>query len=213
MSAVYTLDRGSNTLLDGTGRRFDAEKRAWLPRSKAKAASGKAEMLDAIAAVGWLQRESGYPLREPIGVIGPRDATPRQMAAALEVGELLGDCRLVVLCGGRQGVMQAVCEGLARVGGLSIGLLPEADASRANPFVNVVIATGIGEARNAVIARASFALIAIGNSPGTLSEVALGTHFGKPIIGLEGAAKLDGVRHVANAKEAVERVAETVLSA
>jgi hypothetical protein len=63
------------------------------------------------------------------------------------VGELLGDCRLTVLCGGRQGVMQAVCEGVARVGGLSIGLLPDADASQANPFVSVPLATGIGEAR------------------------------------------------------------------
>ena len=63
------------------------------------------------------------------------------------VGELLGDCRLTVLCGGRQGVMQAVCEGVARVGGLSIGLLPDTDASHANPFVSVPLATGIGEAR------------------------------------------------------------------
>ena len=109
--------------------------------------------------------------------------------------------------------MQAVCEGVARVGGLSIGLLPETDAAQANPFVNVAIATGIGEARNALIARASFCLIAIGDSLGTLSEVALGRHFGKAVIGLEGAAKLSGVTHVANARDAVERVAEAILGA
>jgi len=61
--------------------------------------------------------------------------------------------------------MQAVCEGVARVGGLSICLLPDTDASQANPFVSVPLATGIGEARNALIARASFCLIAIGDSP------------------------------------------------
>jgi SLOG-like protein len=130
---IFAIDRMSNTLLDAAGRRFDPEQRTWLPASRKKARSGKAEMMDAIAAVGWLQRESSYPLREPIGVVGPRQATAAQLAAALKVGELLGDCRLTVLCGGRQGVMQAVCEGEARVGGLSIGLLPEAMRGRRIP--------------------------------------------------------------------------------
>jgi hypothetical protein len=212
MSAVFTLDRATNTFLDAAGRRFDPEQRKWLPASRKKARPGKAEMLDAIAAVTWLQRESNYPLRQPIGVIGPREATPRQLAAALKVGELLGDCGLTVLCGGRQGVMQAVCEGVARVGGLSIGLLPETDMSQANPFVGVAIATGIGEARNALIARASFCLIAIGDSLGTLSEVALGRQFGKTVIGLEGAATVEGVQHVGTARDAVERAAEAILA-
>ena len=107
--------------------------------------------------------------------------------------------------------MQAVCEGVARVGGLALGLLPEADSSNANPFVGVAIATGIGEARNALIARASFCLIAIGDSFGTLSEVALARQFGKLVIGLEGAADVEGVQHVGSAREAVERTAEAIL--
>ena len=109
--------------------------------------------------------------------------------------------------------MQAVCEGVARVGGTSIGLLPDADPSLANSFASIVIATGIGEARNALIARASFCLIAIGNSYGTLSEVALGRQFHKLVIGMEGAAQLDGVVHVESTQVAVERVAEAVLGA
>ena len=169
------------------------------------------EEVDAIVAVTWLQRESGHPLRVPIGVIGPREATDAQLAAALEVGELLGDCRLTVICGGRQGVMQAVCEGAARVGGLSIGLLPETDPAAANPYLGVAIATGIGEARNALIARASFCLIAIGDSFGTLSEVALARQFGKLVIGLEGAADVGGMRHVGTAREAVAMAAEAIL--
>jgi uncharacterized protein (TIGR00725 family) len=210
MGETYRIDRSSNTLFDANARRFDAEERRWLAAPKKKTA-GRLEEIDVIAAVNWLQRESNYPLREPIGVIGPRAATAAQLAAALKVGELLGDCRLTVLCGGRQGVMQAVCEGVTRVGGLSIGLLPDTDASEANPFVSVPIATGIGEARNALIARASFCLIAIGDSLGTLSEVALGRHFGKTVIGLEGAAKLEGVKHVASARDAVHCVAEKIL--
>ena len=211
MSTAFTLDRAGNTLLDAARRRFDPVQRKWLSAPRKKARGGSLEPLDAIGAVTWLQRESNYPLREPVGVIGPREATPRQLAAALKVGELLGDCGLTVLCGGRQGVMQAVCEGVARVGGLSIGLLPETDASHANPFVNVIVATGIGEARNALIARASFCLIAIGDSLGTLSEVALGRQFGKRVIGLEGAADVEGVQQVDTAREAVARVAEAIL--
>jgi len=210
MSGTFRLDRANGTLLDGAGRRFDPVTRRWEPADAATRADAL-EQIDAIAAVTWLQRESGDPLRVPIGVIGPRDATDAQLAAALEVGELLGDCRLTVICGGRQGVMQAVCEGVSRVGGLSIGLLPETDPAAANPYVNVAIATGIGEARNALIARASFCLIAIGDSFGTLSEVALGRQFGKLVVGLEGAAKVEGVRRVDTAREAVTMAAEAVL--
>jgi uncharacterized protein (TIGR00725 family) len=210
MSATFRLDRESGTLLDGMSRRFDPFARHWDPTTAA-ARTEALEELDAIAAVTWLQRESGHSVRIPIGVIGPREATAAQLAAALEVGELLGDCRLTVICGGRQGVMQAVCEGVARVGGWSIGLLPEADPATANPFVGVAIATGIGEARNALIARASFCLIAVGSSFGTLSEVALGRQFGKLVIGLEGAATVEGVRHVNTARDAVEIAAQAVL--
>ena len=211
MSATFRLDRAQGALFDVGGRRFDPIQRGWHFAATKKAPDTELETLDVLAALTWLQRESGYPMRVPVGVIGPREATAAQLAAALKVGELLGDCRLTVLCGGRQGVMQAVCEGVARVGGLSIGLLPEADASEANRFVGVAIATGIGEARNALIARASFCLIAIGNSLGTLSEVALGRQFGKLVVGLEGAANVEGVQHVTGPKEAAERVAETIL--
>jgi uncharacterized protein (TIGR00725 family) len=108
--------------------------------------------------------------------------------------------------------MQSVCEGVKRVGGTSIGILPDPDPSHANPFVDVILATGIGEARNALVARAAFCLIAIGNSFGTLSEVALGRQFGKLVVGVEGAAQVDGVLHVANARAAVEAVAAALLN-
>ena len=211
MNAIFELDRAARELYDVQGRRFDAVTRTWtFVRSAEK--SAQCERVDALAAVNWLQRESGHPLRIPVGVIGPRDATPAQLAAALRIGELLADCGLTVLCGGRHGVMQAVCEGVARVGGVSIGLLPDADATHANPFVGVALATGIGEARNALIARASLCLVAVGDSFGTLSEVALGRHFGKLVIGLEGAAQVDGVIHVDNPQAAVELVAGVVLA-
>lgn len=210
MNDTFDLDRASRELYDSQGRRFDVVTRTWtFVRSAEK--SARCERVTVLAAVNWLMRESGHPLRVPVGVIGPREATQAQMAAALRVGELLGDCGLTVVCGGRQGVMQAVSEGVARVGGLSIGLLPGPDPSEANHFVGVAIATGIGEARNALIARAAFALICVGDSFGTLSEVALGRQFGKLVVGLEGAADVDGVVLVDTPQAAVEKVAAAVL--
>ncbi|HEY2862271.1 MAG TPA: hypothetical protein VGK37_01450 [Casimicrobiaceae bacterium] len=214
MNATFRLDRGAGILSDAKGRRFDAARRVWVA-DEAHAAGrdrqDEAESVDAIAAATWLQRESGRPLRVPIGVVGPREATVAQCAAAEEVGALLAGCGFAVICGGRQGVMQAACEGAARNGGLSIGVLPDADPALANPFVGIAIATGIGEARNALIARAAFCLVAIGDSFGTLSEVALGRQFGKLVIGLQGAAQVDGVHHVASPHAAVSMVAELAL--
>jgi uncharacterized protein (TIGR00725 family) len=205
----FQLDAGRETLTDASGRRFEPVTRTWLPAQRSLPAD--AAHIDGIAAATWLQRESPHPLRIPIGVVGPREASAAQLKAALEVGELLADCGFIVVCGGRQGVMQAVCEGVARNGGMSIGLLPETDPSQANHYVSVALATGIGEARNALIARASLCLVAIGDSFGTLSEVALARHFGKRVFGLEGAARVDGVEHVADPRDAVTRVAETAL--
>jgi uncharacterized protein (TIGR00725 family) len=210
MATYFELDRARETLSDPSARRFDPVTRSWLP-ADGGAAVTPGTRVDAIGAATWLQRESSHPLRIPIGVVGPREASGAQLKAALEVGELLAECGFIVVCGGRQGVMQAVCEGVARNGGTSIGLLPENDPSQANHYVTVALATGIGEARNALIARAALCLVAIGDSFGTLSEVALGRHFGKRVFGLEGAARVEGVEHVAGAREAVTRVAETAL--
>jgi len=210
MNVTFELDRTARELRDGSGNRFDPLTRKWTADQSRQRSPG-VEHVDVITAVAWLQRESQHPLRMPIGVIGPRAASTGQLHAAVEVGELLAECGLVVICGGREGVMQAVCEGVKRVGGRSIGLLPDTEPSPANTFVSVILATGIGEARNALIARAAFSLIAIGDSYSTLSEVALRRQFGKLVVGLEGAARLEGVEHVAHARAAVERVALTVL--
>jgi uncharacterized protein (TIGR00725 family) len=211
MPNQFTLDAAREQLFDAAGRRFDPVTRAWQ-RAGPNAPAPIGPSLDVIAAATWLQRESSHPLRVPIGVIGPRDASPAQLGTALAVGELLAECGFVVVCGGRQGVMQAVCDGVARKGGTSVGLLPDTDPSHANPYVSIAVATGIGEARNALIARASLCLVAIGDSFGTLSEVALGRHFGKRVFGLEGASRVDGVEHVDDPRDAVARVAATALA-
>ncbi len=207
MNATYRLDRPAGTLFDGAGRSWDRQQRRWV----AATTSAAGEAVDAVGALGWLQREGGRPIRTPVGVIGPREASAAQLAAAEAVGQGLAAMGLAVVCGGRHGVMEAVCRGVANGGGISIGLLPDADPLFANPFVDVVIATGIGEARNALITRAALCLVAIGDSFGTLSEVAFGRQFGKLVIGLEGAANVDGVVHVDTAAAALALVAAFAL--
>lgn len=209
MNVTYRLNRTQGLLFDASGRRFDPQQRTWVEASTP--ATG--ELVDSIAAATWLQRQSGAPVRVPVGVIGPREASSAQLLAAEQVGYGLANMGFVVICGGRGGVMEAVCRGAAGASGMSIGLLPDADPRFANPHVGIVIATGIGEARNALIARASLCLVAIGDSFGTLSEVALGRQFGKRVIGLEGAARVEGVVNVATIEQALDEVAHTALGA
>jgi uncharacterized protein (TIGR00725 family) len=205
---MLTLDEDAGILRDAaSGRRFDAAKRMWEPGRPAPGSP-----VSVLAAATWLQRRSPHRVRQPVGVIGPRDTGAAQLAAAEAVGRGLAEMGLSVVCGGRQGVMEAVCRGVANASGISIGLLPEPDASLANSFVTIPLATGIGEARNALVARAAFCLIAIGDSYGTLSEVALGLQFGKTVIGLEGAAAVAGVRHLDSAAAAITAVARLVLA-
>ncbi len=208
MNVTFRLDRARNLLFDASGHRFDPQLRSWT--NSTTPVSG--EVVDSIAAATWLQRGSGAPVRVPIGVIGPRDATDQQLAAAQDIGRGLASMGFVVICGGRHGVMEAVCRGAAAAGGVTIGMLPDADPTFANPYVGIVIATGIGEARNALIARASLCLVAIGDSFGTLSEVALSRQFGKRVIGLEGAAQVDGVVHLASVDEALAALARCALN-
>jgi uncharacterized protein (TIGR00725 family) len=204
---MLALDRSVNALFDGA-RRFDPAARSWHDATP----SASAEQITLRDAVAWLQRESGQRLRTPVGVIGPRDVNAEQLATAEAIGAGLGRMGLALVCGGRQGVMEAVCRGSAAHGGVSIGLLPETEPDLANAYVTVPIATGIGEARNALVARAALCLVVIGDSYGTLSEVALGLQFGKRVFGLAGASQIKGVRTCRNADEALEAVARAALA-
>ncbi len=118
-----------------------------------------------------------------IGVIGGSRATAAEKAAAQTVGQLLAESGAVLVCGGRGGVMEAACRGAKAAGGLTIGILLGARRRRANPYVDIPIPTGIGEARNAIIARTAQAVIGIGGSYGTLSEIAFALAFGTPVVG------------------------------
>jgi uncharacterized protein (TIGR00725 family) len=98
--------------------------------------------------------------------------------------------------------MEGACKGAGHGGGTTIGILPGLDRAEANPFVDVAVPTGLGEARNALVVRAADSLIAVGGGYGTLSEVALALKAGKPVVGLE-SFDLDGVIAAGSPAEAV----------
>jgi uncharacterized protein (TIGR00725 family) len=120
-----------------------------------------------------------------IAVIGASDATAEDEARAEAVGTALGQAGATVVCGGLGGVMAAACRGAKSAGGLTIGILPGDDRAAANPWVDVAIPTGLGEARNALVVRTADAIVAVGGEYGTLSEIALALRAGKPVVGLD----------------------------
>jgi uncharacterized protein (TIGR00725 family) len=101
--------------------------------------------------------------------------------------------------------MEAACRGAKDAGGTTIGILPGADRGAANQFVDFAIPTGLGEARNALVARSADGLIAVGGAYGTLSEIAFALKAGKPVAGL-GSWDVDGVTVVDSPEAAVESI-------
>lgn len=120
-----------------------------------------------------------------VAVIGAASCGPAEAEAAETVGRVLAAGGATVLCGGRGGVMEAACRGARAVGGLTVGILPGDDPAAANPYVDLSIATGLGEARNAIIARTARAVVAIGGRYGTLSEIAFALKHKLPVVGVK----------------------------
>jgi hypothetical protein len=137
-----------------------------------------------------------------IGVIGAGECDAELGRLAEEVGRGIAEAGAVLVSGGMGGVMEAACRGAKSAGGLTVGILPGPDRGGANECVDIAIATGIGEARNLAIIRTSDALIAVGGSYGTLSEIGFALKMGKKVIGLR-TWDIDGITPVATAEEAV----------
>lgn len=119
-----------------------------------------------------------------IAVIGPGHPTREEYNLAAEVGRLLARNGFAVVCGGLYGVMEAACMGAKEGGGTTVGLLRTYTRHEANPYVDYVIPTGLGDARNVLVATAGEAAIAVGGKLGTLSEIALALKHGVPVVGL-----------------------------
>jgi uncharacterized protein (TIGR00725 family) len=120
----------------------------------------------------------------PIAIVGASEATAGAETAAEAVGASLASAGATIICGGLGGVMAAACRGAKSVGGTTVGILPGRDRRAANQWVDVVIATGLGEARNALVVGSAAVVIAVDGEYGTLSEIALALRARIPVIGV-----------------------------
>lgn len=148
--------------------------------------------------------------RPYVAVVGGGEADAEALVVAEEVGRHLAKRGAVVVCGGLGGVMEAVCRGAKMEGGTTVGILPTANRHQANDYVDVAIATGMGEARNALVVRAADVLVAIDGEFGTLSEIALALRTGTPVVGIDtwelaiGGETVDTILRVHDPVAAVE---------
>ena len=119
-----------------------------------------------------------------VGVIGSSKAEGELLSLAEEVGSEIAKRGAAVVCGGLTGVMEAVCKGARREGGLTIGIIPSDNRNDANPYVQIPIVTGMGMGRNVMLVKTADVVIAVGGEFGTLSEIAHALNLGKTVIGL-----------------------------
>jgi uncharacterized protein (TIGR00725 family) len=119
-----------------------------------------------------------------ISVIGDSSCSPDEAKLAEVVGQLLAEKGAILMCGGLGGVMEAACRGAKSAGGVTAGILPGQDPRVANPWVDIPVVTGIGEARNMAVVKSAQAVIAIGGRYGTLTEIGFALKSGIPVIGL-----------------------------
>jgi uncharacterized protein (TIGR00725 family) len=144
-----------------------------------------------------------------VAVVGPGEASSQELWLAEEIGAGLASLGAVVVTGGLGGVMEAACRGARSRRGRTLGILPGEDREAANGWVEIAVATGLGELRNGLVVRAADALVAVGGGHGTLSEVAFALKVGRPVIGL-GTWAVHGVDEVSTAGAAVDRIARVL---
>jgi len=138
-----------------------------------------------------------------LSVIGAGEASRELRNLAEEVGREVARHGTVLVCGGRGGVMEAAAQGALSAGGHTIGILPGSDRAAANRYIEFAIATGIGEARNAIVVASGDAVIAMEGEAGTLSEIGLAMKIGRPVVALNSWENIDGVDRANDARTAV----------
>lgn len=143
-----------------------------------------------------------------IGVIGGHNCNKHTERLSLDLGRNLIKVTDIVVCGGLGGVMEAVCKGFKEAGGnLTIGIIPGYEKEDANPFVDIVIPTGLGLARNVLVVKSADIVVALPGEAGTLSEIAYCLQFGIPVISLK-SWDIPGTIKVNTVKEVVEKIRE-----
>ena len=126
-------------------------------------------------------------------------------AVAAEIGRLLAARGCTVVCGGGGEVMAAAARGAKSAGGTTMGILPGESHDAASPWIDHVVVTGIGHARNLAVVASGRAVIAVGGSWGTLAEIGFARRLGRPVIALAGGWEIPGVELAQTPLDAVER--------
>ena len=166
-------------------------------------------------------------MKRIISVCGSDESDDHLSRYALETAENVGRFIArrggVVVCGGRGGIMRAVCKGAKEENGITVGILPESK-EEANEFVDIPIVTGLGHRRNFLVVDAADAVIAIGGRWGTLNEISFSMVFEKPLILIKGTGgcvdeivnghimqDIEFTYHIVNsAEDAVEKAFEVM---
>jgi len=138
-----------------------------------------------------------------VAVSGGRVCSARTARVAEAVGRALADAGAILVCGGRGGVMAAAARGARRRGGVVVGLLPGYRHAAANADCTITLPTGLGHARNVLVAAAGDVLIALPGSDGTLSEIALARVLGRPVVVLGRRDAIRGTTRAATPGDAV----------
>ena len=150
-------------------------------------------------------------MKRRIAVIGlDAKLQPEVAGMAERIGRDVAEADCILICGGRGGVMEAACRGAKKAGGLTIGILPTLDGSDANRYLDVMLTTGIGYARNSIVVSSADAVIAVNGSTGTLSEIGMALNFGKPVIAVKGSGGIaDKIKDAFLDDDRVKRIVET----
>ncbi len=119
-----------------------------------------------------------------VSVIGGYECDDSTARLAEDTGSVIAGEGAVLVSGGRSGVMEAACKGAKAAGGITVGIIPGEDKKEANDFVDIVIATGMGYSRNALVAGTADIVVAFPGKYGTLSEIAFALNSGKKVYGL-----------------------------
>lgn len=123
-----------------------------------------------------------------IAVIGyNKDCTDNAKKVAYEVGKEIARAGAVLVCGGLGGVMESACSGAKENGGTTVGIIPQEEFSYANQYCDIVICTGIGYARDFIVASSADGIIAVGGGVGTLIEMGVGYMAKKVIVAIAGS--------------------------
>lgn len=141
-----------------------------------------------------------------ISVIGSSDPHSKFLPLARQVGRAIAARGAVLICGGLGGVMEAAACGAKEKGGLTIGILPDYYKESANPFIDIVVPTGLGHARNVLVVASGDIIVALPGSHGTRSEIAIALKIAKPVFGVCSWSNIDGVRHVKTVEELIKEL-------